>query len=91
MAQEDSLDGDELWPTSEDNYPSALTPENQAYIRAQYLEDVEEGMAQGPYLGEAAVAAALERTPDDLCFGALAVRDEADGRNGPYTTPQSTM
>ena len=44
------------------------------------LEDVEDGMASGPYDSDADLAAFLGVDIDDLHYGALAVRDEDQGK-----------
>ena len=65
-------------PHSEPNYLSAEAGNNAAFLKAQYDEDVGEGMALGPYSTDEELAATINTAPADICYGALAVRDEVD-------------
>ena len=82
----DKLPGDEtdaaddLWPHTVPNYPSAETPENARFLKAQFDEDVAEGMIEGPFLCEEDVASRLGCTKSDLVYGALSVKDESEGK-----------
>ena len=71
---------DDLWPHAEPNYSSAEAPENAKFLMDQFDEDVQEGMMDGPFACEAEVAAHLGCSTTQLVYGALAVRDEADGK-----------
>ena len=71
---------DDLWPHAEPNYSSAEAPANAQFLKDQFDEDVQEGMMDGPFVCEAEVAAHLGCSTTQLVYGALAVRDEADGK-----------
>ena len=43
-------DEDMEFPAQCDNYSSAETPENRAFLQQQFDEDVQEGMTLGPFI-----------------------------------------
>ena len=81
-AGEEFFEPQDYWPAGADSYASDESADNQQFLVATYTEDVEEGMAAGPYPSDHDLASFLEVPVDYFDFGALAVRGEADGAGG---------
>jgi hypothetical protein len=80
--QNENSEEPDILPHSAENYPSATEPSNEAHLLAQYKEDVEEGMALGPFKDDETLAQQIDAKTEEICYGALAVRDEIDHASG---------